>query len=32
VSGEDGAAALALAHHVLAAIDSFVQRHAERGI
>lgn len=31
VSGEDGAAALALAHHVLAAIDSFVQRHAEQG-
>ena len=31
VSGEDGAAALAVAHLVLAAIDSFVQRHAEKG-
>ena len=28
VSGEDGAAALAVAHQVLAAIDSFVQRNA----
>lgn len=31
VSGEDGAAALAVAHQVLAAIDSFVQRNAEQG-
>jgi predicted dehydrogenase len=31
VSGEDGAAALSVAHQVLAAIDSFVQRHAEQG-
>jgi hypothetical protein len=31
VSGEDGAAALAVAHQVLAAIDSFVQRNAEEG-
>jgi predicted dehydrogenase len=29
VSGEDGAAALALAHQVLEAIGSFVQRHSE---
>jgi predicted dehydrogenase len=29
VSGEDGAAALALAHRVLDAIGSFVQRHSE---
>jgi predicted dehydrogenase len=29
VSGEDGAAALALAHQVLASIGSFVQRHSE---
>jgi len=29
VSGEDGAAALALAHQVLDAIGSFVQRHSE---
>jgi predicted dehydrogenase len=29
VSGEDGAAALALAHQVLASIGSFVQRHGE---
>jgi len=29
VSGEDGAAALALAHQVLESIGSFVQRHAE---
>lgn len=28
VSGEDGAAALAVAHQVLAAIDSFVRRHS----
>ena len=32
VSGEDGAAALALAHQVLASIGSFVQRHSEEGI
>lgn len=31
VSGEDGAAALAVAHQVLAAIDSFVRRNAEKG-
>lgn len=31
VSGEDGAAALMVAHQVLAAIDSFVQRNAEQG-
>jgi predicted dehydrogenase len=31
VSGEDGAAALAVAHQVLAAIDSFVQRNVEQG-
>ena len=29
VSGEDGAAALALAHQVLDSIGSFVQRHSE---
>jgi predicted dehydrogenase len=29
VSGEDGAAALALAHQVLASIGSFVQRHSK---
>lgn len=29
VSGEDGSAALAVAHQVLAAIEMFVQRHAE---
>jgi predicted dehydrogenase len=29
VSGEDGVAALALAHQVLASIGSFVQRHSE---
>jgi predicted dehydrogenase len=32
VSGEDGAAALAVAHQVLAAIDSFVQRNTEEGV
>ena len=31
VSGEDGAAALTVAHQILAAIDSFVQRNAEQG-
>lgn len=31
VSGEDGAAALALAHQVLESIGSFVQRHAVEG-
>ena len=31
VSGEEGTAALTLAHQVLAAIDSFVQRHAGEG-
>lgn len=31
VSGEDGAAALALAHQVLESIQSFVQRHAAEG-
>jgi predicted dehydrogenase len=30
VSGEDGAAAVALAHQVLAAIASFVRRQEER--
>ena len=29
VSGEDGAAALDLAHQVLAAIRTFMQRHGE---
>ncbi len=31
VSGEDGTAALAVAHQVLNAIDAFVQRNAEKG-
>jgi len=31
VSGEDGSAALAVAHQVLGAIETFVQRHAEQG-
>jgi len=30
VSGEDGSAALAVAHQVLAAVKTFVQRHAEQ--